>query len=270
MQKYKDELKTKKHKKLVVKLVGFLAVGIAVFAGLVYFLFFADIFDVRAINIDTPDGLRESLSGAVNDWLSAGFWGLTRRNNIFFVSSAKLVSKLAEQFPKLESIKINRDFMHGLLLSATERKPVGIWCQASQDGCFYFDKNGIAFAETQPSSGFLITNVIDKRQREIKLGSEIISLDWFEKIMSARGLLDKIDINVSEFIIPADSFDEFDAITAEGLPAQAGWKIMFSTQTDIEKQISTLATFLKEKIKPDQRSGLQYIDLRIQDRIYYK
>ena len=252
-------------------------VVIAVFTGLIYFLFFTRIFDVRSISIDTPDGLHDSLSGVVDDWLNAGFWELTRRNNIFFVSSAKLASLLAEQFPKLESINISVDFPHGLLLSAIERKQAGIWCQANQDApaqisqsetsagkCFYFDKNGVAFSETQPSNGFLITNVTDKRMREISLGGQVIADDWLKSIMLAKELLARVDVDVSEFVIPANSFDEFHAKTAES------WKIMFSIQTDIEKQISALAIFLKEKINPDQRSGLQYVDLRIQDRIYYK
>ena len=270
MQKYKDELKTKKHKKLVFKLAIFLTVGIAVFAGLIYFLFFAGIFDVRSINIDTLDGLHEGLSNTVDNWLNVEFWGLKRRNNIFLASTDELASLLAKQFPKLESININMDFPHGLLLSATERKPAGIWClpaqagQAVKDKCFYFDKNGIAFSETQPSAGFLITNVGDRRVREIYLGGQVVADDWLKSIMSAKELLAKIDVSVSEFIIPVDSFDEFHAKTAEG------WLIYFGITTDIEKQISALTTFLKEKIKPDQRLGLQYIDLRTQDRIYYK
>ncbi|MBI2064084.1 MAG: hypothetical protein HYT65_03820 [Candidatus Yanofskybacteria bacterium] len=270
MQRYKDELKTKKRKKLVFKLAIFLTAVIAVFAGFIYISFFAGIFYVRSISIDTPDDLREDLSGAVDDWLNTRFWGLTRRNNIFFISSAKLTSRLAEQFPKLESIKISADLPHSLLLSSVERKPAGIWCLPAQAGqtvkvrCFYFDKNGIAFSETQPSSGFLITNVTDKRTRDISLGSQVVADDWLRSIMSAKESLAKTDVSISEFVIPDDSFDEFDAKTAEG------WKIMFSIQTDIEKQINALATFLKEKLKPGQRPGLQYVDLRIQDRIYYK
>lgn len=257
-------MRTQKHKKLVLKLVSFLTAGIVTLAGIIYFLFFAGIFDVKSVNMDVPEGLRANLNAEVENWLNGGFWVINRRSNIFLASATELAAQLKRQFPKLELVSISKDFPHGLILSATERKPVGIWCQTVRDTCFYFDKNGIAFSETQPSSGFLITKVTDKKQREIKFGSEVISSDWFERIISVRGLLDKIDVSVSEFVIPADSFDEFHAKTAEG------WKIMFSIQTDTEKQISALAIFLKEKIKPDQRSALQYIDLRIQGRIYYK
>jgi len=82
--------------------------------------------------------------------------------------------------------------------------------------------------------------------------------------MAAEELLPRAGVNVAELTIPPDSYDEFDARTAEG------WKIMFGNSTNIEEQISALATFLKEKIKPEQRAKLQYVDLRIQDRIYYK
>ncbi len=265
MQKYKDELKIKKHEKLVFRLVLISFVGVAVSVGLVYLLFFARLLDIRTVDIEVPDGLRADLGVAIDGWLGVKSWNINRRNNILFFSVDELSAQLAQQFPKLESIKVTKKLPHTLLVSSGERKPIGIWCHASQGMCFYFDKNGIAFSKTQQSTGFLIINVVDYRQgKNIELGNAVATGDWLKKIIDARELLNGAGINILGFNIPADSFDEFDVKTAEN------WKIMFSIQTNIEKQISALVTFLKEKIKPAQRAGLQYVDLRIQDRIYYK
>jgi hypothetical protein len=130
--------------------------------------------------------------------------------------------------------------------------------------CFYFDRNGVAYAEAGQSSGFLILNVADYRGRAIALGSAVASEEWFKNIIAAGELLPKIGVNAAEFSIPSGSFDEFDAKTAQG------WKIMFSTSTDVAKQISSLGVLFRDKLPASVRAGLQYVDLRIQDRIYYK
>lgn len=264
MQQYKDELKIKKRRKFFLKLTFFGLIGAAILAGLVYLLFFARLLDVRIVDIQTPGDLRADLSKSIDSWLDSGFLNIDKRNNILFFSANKLSAQLVKQFPKLDSIKIVKKLPHSLFISSDERRPVGIWCSANRT-CFYFDKDGIAFSKAQPSAGFLIVNIADYRPgRNIELGSAVETADWLGKIISARELLNKAGINIAEFIIPTDSFDEFHAKTAEN------WKIMFSIQTDIQKQISALSIFLKEKIKPNQKSVLQYVDLRIQDRIYYK
>lgn len=268
--RYKDELKAKKRKKLLAGAVGFGLLIVAGAIGAVYLLFFARLLDVRNITIESSEELYAGIDSAVTDWLGSGLWGLTKRSNILFWSDDALASRLITQIPELESVAITRDFPHTLVISVKERKPEGVWCLSAQAGlsgqdwCFYFDKNGVAFGESRPSDGFLILNVIDQRSRELNLGDRVAEGVWITNIIKARESLAKNNINVSAFVIPPDSFDEFHAKTAEG------WKIRFGNQTDIESQINALAVFLKEKISASQRASLQYVDLRIQDRIYYK
>lgn len=267
MGKYKDELRAQKRKKLIVGAGFLLVIFFAALAGLIYFLFFTSIFKVELVETKVPIALQSNLQKAVDNWLDNGFWYFKGRNNILFISSDKLVAQLAVQFPKLESIKIIKDLPHALTISAVERKVAGIWCLSAQTGldveCFYFDKGGVAFAEANPSSGYLIPVITDRRSGEIKLGEKIAVEGLLSNIMKARELLAATGIDAN-FIIPTDSFEEFNAKTANG------WTIMFSNLTNIEQQISALVVFLKEKLTPAQKAELEYVDLRIQDRIYYK
>ncbi|MEK7151407.1 MAG: hypothetical protein AAB784_01675 [Patescibacteria group bacterium] len=264
MQKYKDELKKKKKSKFLIRLIFSFVAGVFVILGIVYWMFFSGALNIRTIEINVSSELRSSVNDVVNDWLNRGFWRFIRRNNILFVFGNDLAAELKSKFLKLESIRVDKKFPHSLIISITERKSVGIVCSTMSGACFNFDKDGVAFSVTQSSSGFLILNITDRRNVELGLGKIVIASDWLVNIITARELLTKSEIGIAEFVIPEDSLDEFYAVTADG------WRIMFNNQTDIKSQISALEVFLKEKISVAQRSQLQYIDLRIQDRIYYK
>ncbi|OGN04752.1 MAG: hypothetical protein A2831_01305 [Candidatus Yanofskybacteria bacterium RIFCSPHIGHO2_01_FULL_44_17] len=264
VQKYKDELKNKKRKKLLSKAVVLCLLIVIGMVSSIYLLFFSKLLDVRSITIEAADEMRAQLNIAAEDWLNKKFGFFPRRSNILFLSGDQLSSTLIDQFPRLESARVVKKIPHSLEISVEERKSAGIWCLSDGVRCLYFDKNGVAFNETQSSAGYLILNVKDMRSRELKLGDIVADNIWLASIIKARELLTKNDLDIRKFVIPAESFDEFYAITA------SGWKIVFSNSTDISKQIDALRIFLEEKPSINQKANLQYIDLRIQDRIYYK
>jgi hypothetical protein len=270
---YKDEFRAKKAKKLLVK-VSLLLAGFFILAGgMVYFLFFSGVFKVKEIKIT---GLAEAESAqlklAVKKWLDDGFLFFKRGANSVFLSKDNLASNLLNQSKELESLEIKNNSIHGLDIEVSQRKPGGIWCFGSgdkpldgtQSKCFYFDKEGVAYQEAARSRGFIIVSVVDMKNTQPEIGSKVASEDWYKNIILAKDLLPRAGINISEILIKSDSFDEFEVRTP------AGWVIMFSLSTNIQKQISALNTFLKEKMTPEKIKALNYVDLRIQDRIYYK
>ena len=64
--------------------------------------------------------------------------------------------------------------------------------------------------------------------------------------------------------ISKGAINDFYALTS------SSWKILLSVDTDISFQIDAMASFIAQKLPADRLAKLQYIDLRIQDRIYYK
>ncbi len=262
---YKDELRIKKRKKVALRALVALFIIVAVCVGLGYLLFFAKLLDVRTIDISGAEIIPSTdLKTVAEDWLNGGFLGLTRNKNLLFISAGGLASELTAKFPRIDSAEIRKEFPHGLKISVTERKPAGIWCFVALAKCFYFDKNAVAYAEATQSSGFLILNVADHQGQAVTLGSRVSSEEWTKNIIMARELLPKVGVSVAEFTISSGSFDEFDSKTSEG------WRILFSNSTDITKQIASLGILFRDKLPVEKRTGLQYVDLRIQDRIYYK
>ncbi len=262
---YRDQLKEKRRKKFLLKLFSIIGLVFLCMASAVYLLFFAGFLNVRAIDVNGAEIIPPAdLKSAAEGWLNGRFLGIARNRSLLFISSDKLASELAVKFPRIDSVEIKKEFPHGLKIVITERQSAGIWCFAASGHCFYFDKNGTAYADAARSSGFLILNVADGQGQAVALGSRVSSEERVKNIITANELLPKIGVNVAEFSIPSGSFDEFDARTA------GGWKILFGDSTDIAKQIVSLGVLFRDKLSAVSRTGLYYIDLRIQDRIYYR
>lgn len=232
-----------------------------------YFLFFSGYLQITNLHIESRDKvLTDALRVATQGWLNENLWGLKWRDNLLFLSADSLSALLYDGFPSIASVRIAKKFPHGLGVFIEEKERYGIWCLVGQvpTQCFQFDTAGKAYKETLPSVGFLIFAVYDYRPRIISLGQPVAENDWFSNLSLARELLSKYLIKVGEFIIPADSFDEFYTKTAEG------WTILFSISSNVPRQIDVLASFLRQRETEKNNAPLQYIDLRVQGRIYFR
>ncbi len=240
--------------------------AILVVCGLiVYAIFFANLFDIRTVKINGPDTVaHQELQNIIDDWLDTRIVGIARRNNSLLFSSQKLSSLIADHYTKISDVSIQRHGLHELELSFSDRKPLGIWCITAQSSCFYFDQDDIAYSESGTTSGYVYTTIDDQRERTLALGDLVADRELINYIMGTRDQLQSLGLSITEFEIPKASYQEFQAKTSEG------WLVMFNTTTDITKQIQALSDLLKTKISADQRQHLEYIDLRIQDRIYFQ
>ena len=256
---YKDEMARRHRRVFVLKIVVILAGFIAVVAGLFYLLFLANIFDVREVSFNGLDTVSSGeFKGKINDELDKKiFKYLPTRNNIFFVDIRNFETELASTYPVFKSLNIRKKLFHGLVFDFLERKPVGVWCFSSSAGerCFYFDNDKVLWGQPAKSSGFIFLTIEDKRVRV----KGHIDNDFFEPIMEvAKSMTGEI----KNIVIPTDSFNEFRVYAAD-------YYIIFNTDFDIKNQLDTLKIFMNDKIN-DPDFHPQYIDLRIDGRVYYK
>jgi hypothetical protein len=75
--------------------------------------------------------------------------------------------------------------------------------------------------------------------------------------------LREVEIDLPGFILNDDINQELKAFTSEG------WLIYFDMTRSALTQARVLEVLLKDEIK-DKRAILQYVDLRVADRVYYK
>lgn len=146
---------------------------------------------------------------------------------------------------------------------------IGVWCQIEPketatsterqiNQCFYFDSEGIIFRQAPLIKGSIILNVYGIKD-SIKIMDEIMSPEMVEFITAIKqGLTEKKAV-------------DFEIISPEDLRATTvqGWQIYFNPAYSAGSQLDALKMVLEEEIKQDVET-LEYIDLRIQGRVYYK
>jgi hypothetical protein len=150
--------------------------------------------------------------------------------------------------------------LKGLLVDVMEKEPKGIYCA---DTCYYFDSEGVIYDSAPRTKGYLVLSVSDKREISVEEGDTVLDKKLLESIYEANNLFEDIlKISIEEYIIPSNSFDEFQAKTEEG------WLVYMATDST-QTQMEDLKLFLENKFR-ESRENLIYIDIRLEGRVYYK
>ncbi len=186
--------------------------------------------------------------------------------SIFLVNLDQIKEDVLGSFPQIAEIEIGRGFPNGLNIIAVERLAVANFCK--NDNCFLLDNEGVIFdpvrndisngVEETQLEGDLI-KIIDKQKIDdiAVLGEKVIEKDYLEKILKIqKNLSEELEIGTEEFIVFSERLN---VKTAEG------WEIYFDQKGDLNWQITKLSLVLKEKIPPENRKDLEYIELRFGD-----
>jgi len=230
-----------------------LIISLFVLAGLTYALFLSPIFKIKEVVVLGNQKIsQEEIKNNLNC------------DNILLTTNKNVKSRLLKRIPEILDLKISKNlFKRKLEINIQERETIGILCKQDTSDCFYFDKNGIVFENAPNTNGSLIILIKDYSQRDLKLGEAAVDLSIIDTITIIKEeLFQKIGIGVSSFDIESYPTEKLRVITGES------WYILFSLKRDIKSQLSALKVALDEKIS--NRMGLQYVDLRIENRIYYK
>jgi len=244
---------------------GILIVICSLFLILLAGFFLLPIFKIKAIEIS---GNREI---KVEDIKS-----ILNYKNIFLATKERIKNDLIKKFPLIAELEVKINlFKRKIELNLKEREGFGIVCRAEKikqenveidqtKNCFYIDKKGIIFEEAPQTSGSLIILIKDYSGRDYKIGEKIFEENIINFIAEAKDfLLSEVNIKVIDFDNLSFPVDDLKVITNEG------WYILFNLQKEARNQLPALKAVLDEKIK-DARKDLQYVDLRIENRVYYK
>ncbi|MEK7615848.1 MAG: hypothetical protein AAB420_01400 [Patescibacteria group bacterium] len=262
---YKEDFEEQKRRKFISRANRFIISALITSAIAVVLLFLANLFDVRVLTIQSPSLIpAEDVEAKAWEVLNDRRFGIARKKNILLFSPQKIGPALQKEFPRIDAVDIRRTSLHELSIVVYERVSVGLWCIMIMQQCYYYDASGTAYANIVPSSGYLFVAVNDYRDRNISLGESVAPEDWRLHISEVKKILQFGGIPITSIEIPGDSHDEFIIITREG------WKIFYVNDGSIRTQTNSLLVFLREKLAPSARANLEYVDLRIEDRIYYK
>ncbi len=136
-------------------------------------------------------------------------------------------------------------------------------CRIEQ--CFWLNKNGVSFNQSGKTAGNLILSLEDKTSRELKVGTELLNAKTLAELSFLRQrIYEDLSLGLRAGETADSNFSDFDFITSEG------WILRLSLAENAYKTLETLKKTLEEIKKTAPSAGLEYIDLRVPNKVYYK
>lgn len=242
MKKYKyRKPHSYKRKKSVLK-SRFFCLGVLIFLlsfGLVYFLFFSSFFQLEKVVVSGEEKIHEE---QIASFIPPG--------NILLIDLSKAIEEILEKHPQIAKVQLKRSLPDKINILVTERTGLAVWRRGEER--FLLDKEGIIFERVKE---VLPLSCIGRGKDEEKaLGERVIGEDELEKILFIdEKLRFVLQIPIEESIIQEDRLD---------VKTQEGWQAYFDLAGDLEWQLTKLNAVLTEKIPPERRGDLEYIELR--------
>ncbi len=215
--------------------------------GLVYFFLFSSYFKIKNVYIVGAEELESKVSEIIQK-------RLTQKSNIFLFSDNATKVEIAENFSIFSKVEIEKGFPDALKVELVKREPVLI-CNCSGDQ-FLIDVDGIAFkADEEYDNLPTVEKDTDLKVTDKAFSSEFVAFvrELWENFPA------KTHLKIEKILVPETDF-VIDVYTDKG------WRAIFDTTKNCAKQLDNLALILPEI--GDQK--IEYVDLRLKEKIYYK
>lgn len=204
----------------------------------------------------------------VDQELSRKYFDVIPRNTFFFLQPKALEQALHTQYPLLREVVVQRHFPDQLDISVKERETLVIWCsfercvQILEDGRVVAVTDALERAENQSH----VLRLYDESDQEVPLDENVFDESFVAVILALReGLRNRFGIEIEKNIRMASRY-----ANELRMKTDDGWELYFSTRMAPEKSLNTLGLLLGSEIPKEKESFLQYIDLRTENRVYYR
>lgn len=181
------------------------------------------------------------------------------QTNFFLIKQNAFIPKGA---PAIKKITIIKDFLkRNIKLQVEERTAIGISCFSQENMCFYFDDQGILFAEAPRIQGgkLLIFSLDAEKQK--KLGDMVILSRFLPALMYFATHPPK-NIFFNKIIIDEANQE------IRGIISRSNGTLFLSLRFSPKEPLLALEKLLETK-KPDPLK-LSTLDFRIENRFYFR
>jgi len=257
--------------------------------GILYLLVFTPNFRIEKVSVEgATEVSAQSIEETVLSILHEKIFNRIPKNNPVLLPNARITANIINKFPEIKSVNlIQKPLEHNLIIRIEERKPSAIWCRVSPkidelsatsseiiakdvqtglfsaENCFFIDEQGFAFKDAPILSGGVVPTVYDETPQELVLKGTVFNPETLKFILEVKKELGAVNLNLTDFVIKSQSAGDLEILAPDN------WRIFFSLNDSATSQANALKRVLAEEIK-GKRSQLEYVDLRVPDRVYYK
>lgn len=234
------------------------------FIFLFYFLFYFNYFQIKRVVVIGSKSIQDSsIEAEVFSNLSNRRFFIFPGKNIFLIKKYALKRDLKKKFSRIRQLEISRIYPDVLKIKIFEFEPKMIW--QSGDKNYFVDDEGRVYseAESREAEKTGLPKIKDAGEKEVQIFENVLFLKHVNFIQTAISRLPKEGTEIAAVEMPAKLAQEIHFLTLEG------WKIMFNVDKDADAQINNLVTVLQQEVK-ERRESLEYVDLRVENWVYYK
>lgn len=277
----------------------FLALMLLAGGGFFYLFLISSVFEINQITISGNKNIsRENISQIIDEYSNRRFLFFWRPRNMILARPKEISQKILDKYILIGEVSVVKKYFHKIEIAVKEREIFAIWCKViarkrdyntdetainetsgdllaiknieitdefiPTNECYYIDDTGVIFSEAPQSSGSLILRIDEVYDKDVKIGDKILNNKIIGSIISVQKSFNLENFKIIKFFMKNFKLPDLEILTSEN------WKIYLDINKNIENQMEILEKVLREKITPSERKNLEYIDLRIPDRVYYK
>ncbi len=225
---------------------------------LLYLALFTTAFHVRAITVvDARPHTAEAVRSATKN---------LEGKKIFFLDTKVLEAKLASSIPQIRTVHVMRKLPDTLKIIIQEKTPALLLLSGQH---YYFvDDAGLAYEEarleTLPGIILLTVKNTDK-EAKLTIDTPVVDPSFITFIKTVQERIPTVlPAKVVEIRIPSLAAREVHFLL------DTNWLLRFDSTREPETQLGILQRVYNESISDEQKKTLEYIDLRIPNRVYFK
>lgn len=249
------------------------------FLGLLFLVVFyflnAPVMAITGVKVDGAGYTSATLlESKVKDELQGKYGHLISRANSLFFPRQRIEDDITENFPAVESARVSRSDFHTLSIKITERKPFALWCAGEitavpgeSDKCFFFDKDGFIFTKaSDPLPLALLTYSGALSKKDDPIGQRFLTADTLHSLSAFLEFLPAL--NLKPLFIVAGSSGEIEA------HIEGNHKLLLRTGMSYDTALQNLESLFDDASLDWKEKGipatLEYIDLRFDNKVFYK
>lgn len=193
------------------------------------------------------------------DELAPAIFGIRLPQNILFLNTEGAAALLREKYPQLASVAVHKDLTEKRVeISVSARSRDIIWCAPSQ--CYWMDKSGIIFEEAPETAGLLIVRINDVTKEEYAFGEMPLEPQRLARILRFVEVLRAHALGWDSITLKNRQMSEVVVLLAGGA------EVRFNLLSTSDKLYDAFLKIASEVNMAD----IDYFDLTVEDRIYYR
>ncbi|MBD3245236.1 MAG: FtsQ-type POTRA domain-containing protein [Candidatus Moranbacteria bacterium] len=261
-----DDLRQNLVKLKLVSVSFFLSI-ILFFFLLIYLFFFSSLFKVQEIVVKgNQRNNSEVIISQIEPYLEGNFLKIFSQSHFLALNTKEIEKMLLENFKSIEEVEIKKKLFGKLEVNIVEKQIKAAMC--SQSECIIIDDKGVVLKRFPKDKlyeyGENIELIVDQSNTLAQVGEGVNTKDYVEFIDGLRYDLNANGIMVREVITPLPSASEIQVVTIQD------YVIIFDSSLDFSNQLESLKLILEKEIPKEKIDCLEYIDLRIKNKVYYR